>query len=89
MGAALGVEGQTQCSLALKARLDLLLNQVFVSCIGLHVFRGGPLHKATTVLLNGFNSEVSFFEFQVRNAPFFLIPPVMSDSYISPDGSRV
>lgn len=59
VGAALGVEGQTQCELALKARLGSLLNQVFVFCIGLHVFRGGPAHKAATVPLNSFNSEIS------------------------------
>lgn len=56
VGTALGVEGQTQCGLALKARPGSLLNQVFVFCIGLYVFRGGPLHKAATVLLNRFNS---------------------------------
>lgn len=55
----LGVVGQAQCGEALKARLGSLLNQVFVFCIGLYVFRGGPLHKAATVLLNSFNSEIS------------------------------
>lgn len=42
MGAALGVEGRTQCGLALKARLDSVLNQVFVFGIGLYVVQRGP-----------------------------------------------
>lgn len=59
MGATLGVEGQTQCGRALKARLGSLLNQVFVFCVGLYGLRGGPLHKAAIVLLNSFNDYIS------------------------------
>ena len=89
VGAALGVEGQTQCGLALKARLGSLLNQVFVFCIGLHVFRGGPAHKAATVPLNSFNSEISLWIKSVEF--FFFIPPrhvCTLDSFITLDGSH-
>lgn len=56
VGAALGVEGQAQCGLALKAKLGSQLNQVFVFFIGLYVFRGARRTKTAQFYRNSFNS---------------------------------
>lgn len=40
LGAASGVEGQTQRGWGLKARLGSLLNQLFVFCVALWVLEG-------------------------------------------------
>lgn len=82
VGTALGVEGQTQCSLALKASPDSAAQSTLCFLCrppcGQRRRGGGLSHKAATVLQKGFNSKKirSFsLEFQVRNAavPLFFV----------------
>lgn len=107
VGTALGVEGQTQCSLALKASLDSAAQSTLCflprpPCGQKRRRRGGGgvagegSHKAATVLQKGFNGKkISSFslEFQVRNVTIPgsppPIPPVVSDSFITPQRRAV